>query len=280
MPHSSIVINKRQPTPPGPAIVQTNSLQFDGTFDMATPVVNFDVVGITDTVSWSIWAKNEKPVGALETGLFTITPNYAGGFVPNVFDFKAQSNSDDNMVAGVLNVTPSQAQGATWNNVILGNTDTWVHYVLTFGGASGDTPDGIQLYTQGVSRNPADLHSPDGPSTNTDNARGIQVGKVASSTKLWQGPIYSVAVYNKVLSQADVTAMYNGGNARDFDLENDRGGYTSSVNLIHYFRLGLGSNEADFGTDRVAVGSDLSLLHITGAAPDGTDLTTDIPDGT
>ena len=257
---------------------QTKSLQFDGTFDMRTPVLNFDVVGLTDKISWSIWAKNEKPVAAGETGLFTITDGT--GLRPNVFDFKAQSNSDDNMVVGALSSSSSWVQGATWNSVILGNTDTWVHYVLTFGGAAGDTPNGMQLYTQGVSRNPADLHSPDSAGTFTDTSRGIQVGHVASSGRLWQGPIYSVAIYDIILTQANITAMYNSGNAVDMNLQSDSGNYTASANLVHYFRLGLGSNEADFGKDRVVGGSDLSLLHLTGSAPDGTDLTTDVPDGT
>jgi hypothetical protein len=277
MPSSSIVINKKTF---GPDIIQTKSLMFDGTFDMATPTLNFGPVGITNMVSCSIWAKNEKVTPVGENGLLFITSNYAGGFNPNVFDFKAESTgSFDDMVAGSLNSASSWVVGRTWDDVIKGNTDTWVHYVFTFGGDAGTGANSMLLYADGVLES-ANIVSPDGtPGVYTDTNRGIKVGKVGAAG-IWDGPIYSVAIYDTVLSQANITAMYNGGNARDFDLEKDNGGYTAAANLVHYFRLGLGSNEADFGTDRAAVGSDLSLLHISGSAPDGTDLTTDVPDGT
>lgn len=281
MAHSTVVINRKIALAAGlPETIQTKSLQFDGTFDMSTPVVNFATVGVTNTLSWSIWAKFEKVSPSGETGLFTITPNYAGGFVPNVFDFKANTGNENDMVAGSLNSVSSFVIGRTWEDVIQGNTDTWVHYVVTFGGDNGTGANSMLLYANGVLES-ADIVSPNGvPGGYADGVRGIQVGKVASSAGLWDGPIYSVALYDTVLSQADITAMYNSGNARDFDLENNSGDYTASGNLVHYFRLGLGSNEADFGTDRAAVGSDLSLLHITGSAPDSGDLTNDIPDGT
>jgi hypothetical protein len=260
-------------------ITQTKSLMFDGTFDMATPVANFDTVGITNTVSWSIWAKYEKAVPAGETGLLYISPNYAGGFRANVFDFKADSGSDTDMVGGTLNNGTSFVIGRTWNDVIEGNLDTWVHYVVTFGGDNGTGANSMLLYANGVLES-ANIVSPDiTPSTYMDNSRGIKVGDVPTGA-IWEGPIYSVALYDTVLTQAQITAMYNSGNAVDMDLQTDSGNYTATANLIHYFRLGLGSQEISFGLDRAAVGSNLSLKHIAGTAPDGSDLTTDVPDGT
>jgi hypothetical protein len=72
--------------------------------------------------------------------------------------------------------------------------------------------------------------------------------------------------------------MYNNGNARDFDLDNDFGGYTNSGNLVHYYRLGIGVDETDFGLDRTDTVLELDMDTIGGWSTD--DLTTDIPDGT
>jgi len=60
------------------------------------------------------------------------------------------------------------------------------------------------------------------------------------------------------------------------DVENDFGGYTASANVVHYFRLGLGTTEADFGEDHVTTVSDLSMEAEAGDL-DASDLTDDIP---
>ena len=88
----------------------------------------------------------------------------------------------------------------------------------------------------------------------------------------WSGPIYSNGIYDLVLSSAEILAMYNGGNARDFDLETDSGNYVSSANLIHYYRVGL--DDLQMGLDR---GTSILVHDLDQGTYDINDFTADIP---
>ena len=152
-------------------------------------------------------------------------------------------------------------------------TDTWVHYVITFGGETGNGANGLKLYTQGVDEGPPDSVNLDLAGTYTDGVRRFALANAGS----WDGPLYSWAHYDTVLSAAAIAQMYNNGNARDFDLDTDFGGYTNSANLVHYYRLGIGTDESDFGLDRTDTVLELDMDTIGGWSVG--DLTADVPDG-
>jgi hypothetical protein len=263
MPHSSIVINKKIIPPPPPSLLQTMSLDVSKTLFTPTP----KIVGITDTYSFAIWAKlNTDPgVGGFRN-LFHLLPASNSLNAVNVQGITA------NGLSVILNDEVGNRQSKTWDDVTKGNTDTWVHYVVTFGGDTGNGVNGVKLYIDGVDQGAPDSVALDvaGVYTDTPTRRAT----LSQSSSPWDGLMYSWAIYDSVLTAADVTAMYNGGNARDFDLDNDFGGYASSANLIHYFRLGIGTTHVDFGLDRAAVPSDLSMTRATITSAE---LSTDIP---
>lgn len=284
-PHSSIVINKK--IIGLPSTVQLNSLQFDQTNTMRS--ITPATVGISNTWSLMIWAKNTaNPSNVSSKGLMSIANGFAAA---NQITMDGDGGGDVNEDLRIIakHSAGQIVQLKAWANVQLNDTDTWVQYFLTWGGAAGVTGTNsleLKLYTQGVDRGAPDTSSIDKPSTDgpgvTDTARECRVGIAGTnlSSARYVGTIYSAAVYNSILSASEITAMYNGGNARDFDLESDHSGYTSSGNLLHYFRFGIGSTESEFGTDHTAITNDLSMEHGATNGENGweaADLTTDIP---
>lgn len=248
---------------------------------MRTPSGNEDAVGITDTFTISVWLKNED---LTPTGSDTWYSIRATGTDANSIDLKCALNSNNNVDLDVTDASLSLRQNRKWSAIIKGGASAmWRHIVVTWGGDTGTGVDGFHLYAdgidQGVGTDTADL---DG-SGMTDTDRAIRVGGRIVTDDEWTGPIYSAALWDKVLNPTEIAGLYNGGNARDFDLQSDGGGYASSANLIHYNRLdGLGgTTDVEFGRDRAETGVVPPALGLSlegnGTTPDDTDLTTDIP---
>jgi len=263
--HQTTVIDKRPAIPPLPSVLQTNSLDFNGdTMFTASP----QIVGMTDRYSFAIWAK--------------LSTSTAAGGLRNLFHFLPASNSlnainvrglpNSNNLSVILNDEVTTRQSKTWNDVMAGDTDTWVHYVITFGGATGNGVDGLKLYIDGVDQGAPDTVSLDTEGVYTDTPTKRAVLSQGPSGA-WDGLMYSWAIYDDVLTPGAIATMYNGGNARDFDLETNFQAYQVVSNLIHYFRLGIGTTVAEFGDDRTAIPSDLTM----GGSFTDADLDTDIP---
>lgn len=70
-----------------------------------------------------------------------------------------------------------------------------------------------------------------------------------SGSSKWPGRVHSLAFWNSTLTAAEVLAVYNGGSGSTMDLANDSGNYTSSANLMHWWRLGhdLSNLGRDYG---------------------------------
>ncbi len=265
------------PTPTSPGFIkQLKSLDFDDTFFMASTTAA--TVGITDTFSISIWAKNlETAADAGNDGLYCIRD----AFAPDAIDMTADISSIDDLQVVIVNNASVGRQNKVWNNVIDGGAGApWKHYVLTWGGTAtgpGTGPDDLHLYVDGVDQGVADTISIDLDGTGmTDKVRDIRVGGRVNADDRWRGPIYSSALWNRVLAPAEVTTLFNGGNARDFDVQTNDGGYVSASNLIHYNRLGFGITDIEIG-DEYVPGADLALEDVPDATVDSTDLITDIP---
>jgi hypothetical protein len=296
MPHSSIVINKK--IIGLPPTVQQNSLDLADGDKQSFSVISNATVGITDTWSIMVWAKNASPDSEnFSRGLMAV--NARAGVLANQIAMEGEGGGtfrNKHMRIRVYRSDNQFQQLKTWNDVMEGDTDTWVQYVLTWGGDAGTGALGLKLYTQGADNGAATATSVDNASSAgagiTDTARGVSLGiagtLTAGANPWWNGRIYSAAIYDSVLSASEITAMYNAGNARDFDLESDHSGYTSSGSLLHYFRVGLGSTELEMGADETGISNDLSMSSRT-SSPDGpvgsvaittADKNADVPDGT
>ena len=261
------------PAPPG-FTKQLNSLLYDDTFSMLTPGADNKAVGITGTFSMAIWAKNSEASPAGNDGLMAVR----GSTAANAIDFACAVGSNDDVQLNIVNSTPSTRQNIVWAGVVDGDTDTWHLYVVTWDGESTSSGVGPQLFVDGVLVTTGITHTTDLDDTGmTDASRGIRVGLRVTAGDRWTGPIYSAGLYDKVLDSTEVEAMYNGGNARDFNLQVNSGSYVSAVNLIHYYRLGIGSDDTEFGLDvgNSLEGSELNMDTL--GVADASDLTTDIP---
>jgi hypothetical protein len=107
----------------------------------------------------------------------------------------------------------------------------------------------------------------------TDQNRDIRIGgfNIGAGSR-WNGPIYSVAIYDKVLSATEINAMYNGGNAVDFNLQVNNNGYLSANRLLYYYRLGL---DGDDPGNNYGINSDIHNLN--DGTYDSDDLIDDVP---
>jgi hypothetical protein len=76
------------------------------------------------------------------------------------------------------------------------------------------------------------------------DARIFSVGSAISDAV----DIYSATAWNATLDATEVQSIYNSGNASDVNPAVDFGGYTSSANLEHWYRMGL-NVDPDIGED-------------------------------
>lgn len=221
-------------------------------------------LGVTDTFSMAIWAKKEGTSTSLHSA-FRL--GLDAGSQANSIQITTQSASDDNLQVDIRDSAFSLRQLSVWNSVVDGGADTWHHYVLTWDG----TVSGLQLYIDGTLTAATTVTANlDGSAMTDPNNRRIDVGG-GNLAAAWEGPIYSAAVYDSVVGSSQVTAMYNSGAPRTVDLMTVAGDI--AVLPIHYYRVGLGSTDVDFGLDR----GTLADVDLTNANLDATDLTSDIP---
>jgi hypothetical protein len=117
------------------------------------------------------------------------------------------------------------------------NTGIWRHVVFTYDGSTNAS--GVHIYVDGVDQ-PLTI-TDDTLSATTTNSVPFQLGARDSfsgpgSNDWFKGAMDDVAVYNKELSQAEVTAIYNFGNPRLNTL------LPSASNLVGYWLMGDGAS--------------------------------------
>lgn len=248
------------PEPPGFQL-QTMSLDFDNTYAMFVPSGSALSAGVTSTFTIALWAKNLASPAVGTDYLFRI-----GNAVnaSNSIDLAMVNASNTDMNVIITNASISVRQNRRYNGVADGN---WHHYVFSWNGLVG----GLLFYVDGVLTPPTTTTSNLDGTGMSDPSRQVFVGGLSANRFI--GPMYSVAIYDQVLSATQIAAMYNGGNARDINLLAIEG--PISVLPIHYYRLGLGTTDGEFGTDHGTVGN--LPLSGTPSAADATDLSSDIP---
>lgn len=90
--------------------------------------------------------------------------------------------------------------GVSCNSVTDDADNVWVHYVLT-----SDATTGRKIYRNGISAATSAT-----PSQSLASAT-LSVGKRLGQTYYWTGKIDDVRIYNKALTQAEITLLYNLG---------------------------------------------------------------------
>lgn len=129
--------------------------------------------------------------------------------------------------------------------------NVWTHLLATWNGTTGDV---LTLHVDG-SETAVTTPILDGAGAMDNIARRITYGANTSGTADFEGHIAHLAMWDSVLTAAEATEIANSN--LEIDLTADTGDYTSSANLIHYWRVGADS--ADIGKDEGTAG-DIDLM--------------------
>ncbi len=117
----------------------------------------------------------------------------------------------------------------------------WVYWLATW--------DGTDLigYRNGAAQTPTSKVTDDaGTMTNTD--RVIKLGGNAA-IGTFAGNIHQVQMWNSVLGANEAAALYNNGVGSVIDASRNFGDYSSSANLVHWYRLGKIATFIGMGKD-------------------------------
>jgi hypothetical protein len=195
----------------GPGKIGT-AFQFNGT----NAFINLGDVMDLGLSSWSygMWFKSTNLVGTLFSK--TIAAGLAGRFAAyidsNRINFLFDYNSPLNSAGNTVNIVTS-------NTIV---TDTWYHLVCVF-----DRTSNIRLYLNGVLQSVTisygmnDLSQFGAASTNYNTSCPFRIGAYTAADNinalsLFNGSIDAFNVWNLVLTQSEITDLYNSGNGKQY----------------------------------------------------------------
>ncbi len=187
------------------------SFSFDGTDDYID-CTNDSIFNLTTGMTISAWI---NPTVAV-TNKFLVAKRWS-------------TNSYQIATAGSINPQCSVWIGTTRYNAS-GSTvlsaGTWYHIVGTFDGSN------VKVYVDGVLE---DTTAASGSLDQTADIVSIAKG-VNNNTYNFNGKIDEVAIWNSALGSTAVTQIYNSGTP--IALDSDTGNYTSSADLVAWYRMG------------------------------------------
>lgn len=235
---------------------QTVSIDFDGSTEELKS--GEALVGIANTWTIACWAKVSN-VSSRQDTLFEM---FAGISGENIRLFQRS-----NVGTAPSYQFFSDTNNVAWTSLPISN-DVWHHVVLQW---DNGTPRGslfIDASDQGAPGFGSLVSQ-----TFTDVSRSISIAEAASGVPNLDGRVASMAIWDALLTSAEITTIYNSGSIA-IDLLADSGSYVSSANLQHWFQLGRDST--DIGKDS-GIGS--PLFDLMAAQTDITtdDIVTDAP---
>ena len=198
-------------------------VQFDGSNEYATAgdVLDWDR---DQARSWSFWIKT--------------SPGYSGGgFIiakqnfGNPEGWSVNWESADTVGLRLVKVWPTDMVRVGTSVGSL-NDGSWHHIVITWSGSTGLAAD-CKMYVDGAEDTSLVVYTNNLTAT-ISNANDFWLGGRQAGDVYYQGGLDEVAIYDKELSQAEVTAIYNSGEAPDLSL------LSSAPNLVAWWRMGDG----------------------------------------
>jgi hypothetical protein len=134
---------------------------------------------------------------------------------------------------------------------------TWFMFTGTWDGTNN--ADAVKLYMDDE-RDTSPIIEADEALTSTPllDAPGA-MGTLASNTHRTYGLIYSLAIWDKVLTATEIEAIYNYGNPGFLDIRNNSTGYSSAANLQYYYLPGKGQPNSDASPFLFGPGLDYGL---------------------
>jgi hypothetical protein len=244
---------------------QTDSVDLDGSSEYLMDKTN-QAVGIANTWTFAGWIKFGAAWDTQTNRMVDIRQS-AGANNLMLF-FQAGTYASDPYVAKIWDQNGSAFKEYRYQNFFA--EDTWVHWCTTWDGST------LLTYKDSVLTAP-DVKQTDNAGTMTDTSRGIGIGGYitdGSPSGDLDAIVHSTAIWNAVLDQNNVTAIFNGGAGGEFNLGSDSGNYTNSSNLQHWWRHGHDADDIGKDEGNAAALYDLmdDALNVSSA-----DIVADVP---
>lgn len=185
----------------------------------------------TQELTWSGWYRLESGGGAVEQlgSISTDSPNgsnqiflqFDGRYNRIYHRVRIGGNFCQRQYPLHDNLAITGVSSAGWSASNSGNTnsDGFVHLVFTWN-PSNTTSSAIQVYWNGQQLT-SSVNNQNGTRSTHWSAGSLAVADLVSSqpfnANVFQGSVDNVAIWNRVLTQAEINLMYNGGVPVQFD---------------------------------------------------------------
>ena len=212
----------------------SNSLVFDGTDDFIDCGSDSSIDNIFDGGgSISMWVYVHTLSGDNERLIDKKRVGYNGWF----FSMKTLSSDSCKLF---FNMDTTDVDYETTTNTQVVTLNQWHHIVLTYNSSS--TSNRAIIYVDG---NSVDLTVNSTPNNTREDDSGNKLtigGQITSGggsvEDAYDGLMSDVSLFNSILDQTNVTAIYNSG--KPIDLTCDAGNYNNANNLVAYWKMGDG----------------------------------------
>lgn len=216
---------------------QLESVDFNGSTEFLANLTN-NPLGIAN--AWTVSTVFKLDTFAVNQTIFQIPSTTSGNNFSNI-SIIASGTLGLLVILTDATGTPTSAnlKSWRWNNVVA--SATWVNAVVKWDGAD------IFLVINGVDQGVPDTKSDDDAITMADTSRKIFIWADRGSGSSDAGNFLYAAIWDKVLTDAELLEAWNSGVAGSFNLGADSGDYASSANLQHWWRPC--ADDTDIGKD-------------------------------
>ena len=194
------------------------SLLFSGSSDYIDCGDNY-TFGPATAFSWSFWMKAQN--FSAQRAMIAKTSHDA-----NVYGYSLQHNSSGKLFAQMR--APSTLRNLTYSTVM--SAGTWYHICFTYAG--GSNVNGMLAYIDGVVE-PTPSSASLNAWTTTDP---LTFGARSTSTFFFSGNLNNISVWDKALSSAEVSEIYNSGQPADLSE------HSAVANLQSWWLLNTSAN--------------------------------------
>lgn len=171
-------------------------------------------------------------------------------------------DSSDKLVVRLYDVDGSIYIGRTYSTALTAQQGSWIHVVMTYDATEASS--GINLYLDGSDVDNGDSQS--GSYSAMHNSAGnVYIAHDDEDNTYANGKIDNVMLFDKELSSAEVTAIYNGGSGTE-DLDTQYISAISDDALSTGWRFVTITYEGEHGSWTGATAADYITMYVDGAA--------------
>ena len=218
------------------SFINDYSMSFDGVNDIIS-LGDPSIIGNKSELSFSMWFNTNHATNM--QGLLGAYPA-ATGSLQKWFAIQIDLNDSYTIRVTLANATGNYRY-VDFNPTL--STSTWYHLVVVYDGSGATDTDKIKAYLDGAVLTSNNQLSPIPTTTYayTSSDWPLWIGSRGYNTNpptanLFDGKIDEVAIWDSILGATAVTQIYNSGTP--IALDSDKGNYTSSANLISWYRMG------------------------------------------